>query len=407
MPSLIEQSRQAVILAGGRGTRLRPLTDAMPKPMIKFHGKPFLEYLIEQIKEQGFHRILLLLGYLPNVIKDYFGDGSSFGVAIEYSISDTENDTGTRLRLAKSVLDPVFLLMYCDNYCPLDLQKMWKRFFSTKTMGQITIYSNKDGYTKHNVRIDATSLVEIYDKTRTADNLGGVEIGYGIFCKDVIDLIPDGNVNFEKTVYPKLVTTKMLTAFATDHRYYSVGSHARLRLTEKFLKRRPAVLLDRDGVINRKVQKGNYVTRWDEFTWIPGSLEALRLLKHAGYLVLLITNQAGIARGFMTKDDLDEIHRLMQREVIRHDGAIDAIYVCPHGWNDGCECRKPNPGMLFNAQRDFHLDLTKTFFIGDDDRDLEAGNRAGCPTLLATETNSLVDIVKHTLIKQPGNSTTF
>ena len=99
---------QAVILAGGRGTRLAPLTDTCPKPMIQFHGKPFLEYLIEMLKEQGFRRILLLLGYLPEVIQEYFGDGSRWGVSIEYSISPVEDDTGLRVKLAQPKIEPVF-----------------------------------------------------------------------------------------------------------------------------------------------------------------------------------------------------------------------------------------------------------------------------------------------------------
>ena len=102
---------QAVILAGGRGSRLRPLTDACPKPMLPFHGRPFLDYLLELVKEQGFERVLLLLGYLPEAVTDYCGDGSRWGLRIDYSVSAVEDDTGRRLRLARSKIDPVFLLL--------------------------------------------------------------------------------------------------------------------------------------------------------------------------------------------------------------------------------------------------------------------------------------------------------
>ena len=87
MSHVIERPTQAVILAGGRGTRMRPLTDTRPKPMVEFHGRPFLEYMIEMLREQGFERVLLLLGYLPEVIQEHFGDGSGFGVEIDYSVS--------------------------------------------------------------------------------------------------------------------------------------------------------------------------------------------------------------------------------------------------------------------------------------------------------------------------------
>ena len=116
--------KQAVILAGGLGTRLRPITDKIPKPMIQFHGKPFLEYLIELLKEQGIEEIILLLGYLSEKVVEYFGDGDKFGIKILYSISPVEDDTGLRIFKAKDIIKDEFLLLYCDNYWPLNLQKM-------------------------------------------------------------------------------------------------------------------------------------------------------------------------------------------------------------------------------------------------------------------------------------------
>src|ERR1700733_534474 len=137
-----ERPRQAVILAGGRGTRLAPLTDTRPKPMIEFHGRPFLEYLIDFLRDQGFQRILLLLGYLPDVIRDHFGDGARFGVEITYSVTDVSNDTGRRLYLARPHMEPCFLLAYCDNYCPIDIETMWRRFRASSALAVVTVYAN-------------------------------------------------------------------------------------------------------------------------------------------------------------------------------------------------------------------------------------------------------------------------
>jgi D-glycero-D-manno-heptose 1,7-bisphosphate phosphatase len=108
--------------------------------------------------------------------------------------------------------------------------------------------------------------------------------------------------------------------------------------------------------------------------------------------VIVISNQAGIARGAMTEADLADIHRRMNQEVTQSGGRIEAIYYCPHGWDDGCECRKPKPGMLFQAQREHQLDLSRTPFIGDDERDAEAANAAGCPSLLLSKHETLLDI---------------
>ena len=113
---LYERPRQAVILAGGRGTRMQPITNDRPKPMVPILGRPFLEYQIEQLRDQGFERVLLLLGYLPEVVQNHFGDGRRFGVQIEYSVTEPDQLTSSRVATARHMIDPCFLLLYCDNY---------------------------------------------------------------------------------------------------------------------------------------------------------------------------------------------------------------------------------------------------------------------------------------------------
>lgn len=392
---------QAVILAGGRGTRLSPLTDSRPKPMIEFHGKPFLEYLVEMLRDQGFQRILILLGYLPEVVQQHFGDGSRWGVSIEYSVTAVENDTGKRIKLAAPLIDECFLLMYCDNYWPMQMHKMWQRFVQANVPAMLTIYRNKDAYTTNSIQVDTDGYVAVYDKSRKHPDLQGVEISYAIMKKAVLDLLPDGNVLFETAVYPSLAGNRQLAAYVTDHRYYSVGSHGRLPLTEAFLAREPTVILDRDGVLNRKPPKAQYVRRWEEFEWLPGAKESLRLFHEAGYRVIVVSNQAGVGRGEMTETQLLDIHERMKREAAAAGGAIDAIYYCPHNWDDGCECRKPRPGMLFQAQRDYHLDLSRIIFIGDDVRDAETAEVAGCSSLLVSETFPLLEAARTMLARGP------
>lgn len=390
----VDRPTQAVILAGGRGSRLAPLTDRIPKPMIEFHRKPFLEYLVEMLRQQGFCNILLLLGYLPQVIKGYFGDGSRLDVKIKYSVSDPNDDSGRRLKLAQPMTDPTFLLMYCDNYWPMRFDEMWRQFVSADVPAQITVYQNSDGYTRDNVRVDRQGYVLAYDKSRLAPNMRGVEIGFVILKREVLDLLPYENVSFEKLIYPKLVERRQLRAYVTGHRYYSVGSHERLGLTTDFLARRPAVILDRDGVLNRKLPPATYVRSWTDWEWVPGAKDALRVFREAGYRVIIVTNQAGVGRRAMTEDDLKKIHERMKAESVAAGGYIDAVYYCPHDWDQGCDCRKPRPGMLLQAQRDFSLDLSRSYFIGDDERDGEAAVAAGCPWLLVSEEKSLLDCAR-------------
>jgi D-glycero-D-manno-heptose 1,7-bisphosphate phosphatase len=333
-------------------------------------------------------------------VRDHFGDGSRWGLKIEYSVTPVEINTGLRIKLAERLLDDVFLLLYCDNYWPMRLDRMWQRFLDAGAPAMLTVYTNQDGYTKDSLRVDADGFVSLFDKQHSSPGLKGVEISYGIFKKELLSLVPDGNVSFEETLYPMLAERHELAAYVTQHRYYSVGSVQRLPLTEAFFARRPAVILDRDGVLNRKAPRAEYVRVWSEFQWLPGAKEALRALRDAGFRVVVVSNQAGIARGAMTEADLLEIHRQMVRETVLGGGRIDAVYFCPHNWDEGCECRKPKPGMLFQAQRDFNLDLSRTPFIGDDDRDAQAAEAAGCPPVLVTDRESLLDVVRALLKKQ-------
>ena len=381
-------------MAGGVGERLRPLTHTMPKPMVPVNGRPYLEYLVRLLKKNGISEIILLVGYLHEKIIEHFGDGSDFGIKIKYSIGDVSFETGKRIKDAEKLIQERFLLMYCDNYWPLDLKKLTEFYDRNKTAASVTIYTNKDGITRNNMYVDSAGYVVKYDKSRKDENLNGVEIGFFIMDKSILDLMPDTNFSFEKEILPKLIEKRQLSGYLTDHRYYSIGSPERMAVAEKFLQPKKIIFLDRDGVINKKAKKAEYIRSWSEFEFLPGSIDAMKMLSRSGYRIFVITNQAGISRGAMTEDDLKAIHSILENELGKEGVCIEKIYYCPHGWDDGCECRKPKPGMLFQAAREYDLDLSESIFIGDDKRDLEAGLAAECRTLLVGPGESLLKLVK-------------
>lgn len=393
--------KQAVILAGGQGIRLRPFTLDNPKPMIPTNGRPFLEYLIEILKENRIKEVVILTGYLGEKIKDYFGDGSKFGLDIKYSYTPfldekgQENESGVRIKNAEDLLDDKFLLMYCDNYWPLQLEKLEKFYNERKTIALVTAYSNKDNFTKNNILIDNNGYVIKYDRSRKDKNLNGVEIGFFLIDKKVLKLIPKRNCHFERDILPQLVSQKQVSGYLTDNRYYSISTPERVKLTEKFLSPKKVIFLDRDGVINKRPPKADYVKNWQEFEFLPGAIEALEILCQKDYQIFVITNQPGIARGIIRKEDLDLIHQKMKEELKKQGVEIKGIYCCLHGWDEGCECRKPKPGLLFLAAREHNLDLNKVVFIGDDERDIQAGQAAGCKTILLDRGKSLLEIVKN------------
>ncbi|MBW7957644.1 MAG: HAD family hydrolase [Deltaproteobacteria bacterium] len=161
------------------------------------------------------------------------------------------------------------------------------------------------------------------------------------------------------------------------------------------MKNTRAVFLDRDGVINKKL-RNDFVKDWREFKFIRGARKGVRLLKESGFLVVVLTNQRCISKGAGTLDKLAEIHARMAGEIIRGGGSIDAFYFCPHGIDEGCACRKPRPGMIFKAVRDFQsrgvsIDLERSFFVGDEEKDVIAGHRAGLKTVKIGDAHHLAD----------------
>jgi D-glycero-D-manno-heptose 1,7-bisphosphate phosphatase len=143
-----------------------------------------------------------------------------------------------------------------------------------------------------------------------------------------------------------------------------------------------AAFLDRDGVINYKAPEGEYIRTWHEIRLIPGAMRAVAELNSNGYQVFIVTNQRGIAIQKVRVEDLAEIHHLIKKKFARAGANISEIYYCPHDISERCDCRKPQPGMLERAAREFHIDLQASWMVGDSPKDVQAGENAGCHTVL-------------------------
>ncbi len=384
---------QAVILAGGLGTRLKPITNKFPKPMVEINGKPFIDYLLNYLSSEGIENVIILSGYKSEIIEDHVGNGKKYGVNTIFSVMDPEAQTSERLFNCIDKLNNEFLLMYCDNFLPLNLNEMETNFFNSRKSAQITVYSNKYLITKNNVLYKKNKVIK-YDKSRTNADLNGVNVGYMILKKSLINLLKNKSQDFETIIFPELIKNNQIDCFLTEHKYYSIGNLDRLPITEKYFKDEKFIFLDRDGVLNKKKPKGKYVTEWSEWEWKKGSLDGLKILKDNNYKIILITNQPGISRGMMTEENLENIHLNMIKDIDKVGSQIESIYVCKCNWDDGCDCRKPEPGMIFNAQYDHDINLSKTYFLGDDERDMEAARRAGCKKFLVGENDRLDHVVK-------------
>lgn len=396
---MAKKIKQAVILAGGLGTRLRPLTNDRPKPMVLLNGKPFLEHIVGFLKENGIERIVLLLGYLPEKVTEYFGDGSRFGVEIAYSIGTVDDETGTRIRNAAHLLDPEFILLYGDNYWALDLGAMGDAFFANGSTAMLTGYANTAGDGEYgrlnNLRIEPEGRVSYYGPASEDPSFNAIEIGIYFLKREVLGMMPEENFSFQNVVLPKLIASGDLTGYMTYHPYYPITKPDLIPTTEEFLRPRKVIFLDRDGVINKQMPPHEHVRSWKDFSFLPGALEGIRWLTEHDYEIYVVTNQRGIANGSMTEKDLADIHQKMLAEVERHGGKIAAIYHCPHEIADDCDCRKPKAGMFFRAAREHRINLRKSVLIGDSESDRHAGVAAGCETIVIMPSGgSLLEVVK-------------
>jgi len=231
---------QAVILAGGLGKRLKPLTEQVPKVMVPVNGKPFLLHLLELLKSQGLNDIILCIGYIGEQIKAFFGDGKRFGLKIRYS-EERERllGTGGALKQAQNLLDNHFFALHGDTYLPIDYTEVERSFIRCGKKALMVVYDNRENTgVKNNVELDKDSMVVRHDKERLAPGLKYVEAGVSILSREVLDIIEEGSsVSLEKGLYQTLIQQKEIAAYITNQRFYDIGSPEQLKIFEEFLKR--------------------------------------------------------------------------------------------------------------------------------------------------------------------------
>jgi NDP-sugar pyrophosphorylase family protein len=224
---------QAVILAGGLGTRLLPLTEVIPKPMVQVAGSPYLKHQLQLLADQEIPDIVLLTGYLGEQIENYFGDGASLNLRISYSREQSPLGTGGAIRQARELLNDSFLLIYGDSYLPIRYADAMERLASSGAEGVVVAYDNRlaDTSVKNNIELDSSGYVSRYEKD-SADRLSFVEAGVLALRRSVVEWLPEGVVSLEKEIFPKLIGAKQLAALVTTQRFYDIGTPDRLAAIE-------------------------------------------------------------------------------------------------------------------------------------------------------------------------------
>ena len=228
---------QGVILAGGLGTRLRPLTERVPKPMVQVKGRPFLEYEVELLKNAGVRDFVLCVGYKGQIIKNHFGDGKKFGARISYSFEGEKllGPAGA-LKNAEALLEDVFFVTYGDGYLVMDYAQAWNFFLKSKKLGMMVVYENHNKYGKSDIAVKDGYVVK-YDKKRQTPTMVWINFGVSYLRKEALNLIPRDRTFGEEDFYNELISRKELLAFETKGRFYEIGTPEALNEFSRFIAR--------------------------------------------------------------------------------------------------------------------------------------------------------------------------
>ena len=247
---------QAVILAGGKGTRLKPYTDTLPKPLAPIIGLPFLDYLIFSLIKEGISHILILVGYKKELIIERYSRIKKQNVKIDFSIGNVSDKTGKRIIDAYDKLDKKFLLVYGDNYWPLNLKEMVCEYQNNETLLMTTVYSNNDGMGEYgfenNIIVKKNNIVKSYDKERKNNKANGVDIGYFIIDKSIINPNIKGNISFERDIITKNVKQNNVSAFITDKNYFYITDEIALKFFEIAVEKENFLPLPNDYFKNKE-----------------------------------------------------------------------------------------------------------------------------------------------------------
>lgn len=399
---------QAVIMAGGKGTRLAALTkDEIPKPMVPVAGKPLLLWQVERLKENGIIDLIMVIGHLGEKIQEYFGDGSQFGVNIDYFVEEAPLGTAGSFYYLKDMLkEDTFLMMSGDLLLDIDFERMVAFHKEKGSVATLFVHPNGHPYDSDLLVLDSEERAIRFDSKHNTrdywyDNC--VNAGVFVFDKSICDRVPEPvKRNLENDIIKGMIDDGLpVYGYRSPEYVKDVGTVDRIAqgladiesgfISARCLKQKQkCIFLDRDGTINKK---NGFISKEEEFELEECALEAIKKINKSGYLTVVITNQPSVARGLCEIEDIKNIHKKLATLLGREGVYLDDILFCPHHPDKGfpeenpiykivCDCRKPKTGMIDIAAEKYNIDLSQSWMIGDTTMDLQTGVNAGVRTAL-------------------------
>lgn len=224
-----------MLLAGGKATRLRPVTETIPKSMLEVGGRPFIESQLELLKKKGITKVIICASFLGEMIRDHIGNGNSFGIEVNYSFDGEKLlGTGGAIKKALEVLDEHFFVMYGDSYLDTNFQKISDYFQSENKSGLMTVFKNEDKWDTSNIEFDGDKIID-YDKKDLNDRMHYIDYGLGILTKDCFTDFNNEDEFDLAHVYKRLLSKNQLLGYEVKERFYEIGSFSGLEETDKYL----------------------------------------------------------------------------------------------------------------------------------------------------------------------------
>jgi histidinol-phosphate phosphatase family protein len=356
---------KAVILAGGRGERIRPISDTLPKALVPIDGKPIIAHQIEQLERVGVQEIFILTGYLAQSISSYCGK-----LQTNMKIHCIESSPGATpaQRILNSQIDigDEFLLVYCDNFVlsDSDIESV------LQNNAEITflVQSREVGNIKLNSKQQAFYTSEERSSDYKAVELGNISVKTKRFM-EVLEKTQDLPKTLEK------LSNELVCSAIISHS--PINSISNLKTYTSNLRRRRIVFLDRDGILVEKMPHREYLSNLKDYRPIYENWSTLKKVSNLGVDFLIATNQPGVATGEVSEEFLSSFHIRLVSDLLDFGINVLAVYACKHHWNENCNCRKPKPGMLLEAMEQFEISAESTLYIGDEVKDSIAASAAG------------------------------
>jgi histidinol-phosphate phosphatase family protein len=400
-------TRQAVILAGGKGIRLRTRLDGRPKPLVDIDGVPLLGRQIAALRAGDFLEILILVNSGADQIESYCAELVPAGVSLTLVDDGEPRGTAGALLHAFDRLSSRFLVVYGDTVFDIDLDRFWGAHETTKADATLFLHPNDHPYDSDLTETDEHGRITAFHSAphgadRNLPNL----VNAGLYVMERAPIAfwreQTAPADIVRDLFPAMLRRRArLQGYVSFEYIKDIGTPARLDraiaqlragVVERARRDRPqkAVFLDRDGTIN---EWRGHLARADQLILIDGAANAVKQLNEDEYRVVIVTNQPVVARGETDLAEMRRIHGKLQSLLGQHGAFVDAIYTCPHHPDKGfpgevealkmpCECRKPGTRLILDAQRDLNIDLGRSWFIGDSTGDILTARRAGLRSIL-------------------------